>query len=173
MPMIEKEVPAPELIGTKGYPIHWEALGLPMPMKKIVVEVDENGNEIGTSTEVPTDLKAYAAHRRWLKEIGGTVWNGWLVYTDRESQSKIISERLAIEAGERNDPDGWKFADGQFRMVSNADFISLSSAVREHVRACFAIEAAVLAQIEAGTITAEAEIDAAFSDDYNDDEYEP
>lgn len=161
MPMIEKEVPAPELIGTKGYPLHWEALGLPMPTKKVVVEVDEDGNEVGTPTDVPTDLKAYATHRRWLKEIGGTIWNGWPVHTDRESQSKIIAERLAIEAGERTDPDGWKFADGQFRMVSNEDFMGLASAVRQHVRDCFALEAAITAQIEAGTITEYSQIDAA------------
>lgn len=46
MPMIEKEVPAPELIGTKGYPIHWEAYGLSPPTKRIMVEVDDDGNEI-------------------------------------------------------------------------------------------------------------------------------
>jgi hypothetical protein len=163
MPMIEKEVPAPELIGTKGYPLHWKALGLPMPTKKVVVEVDENGNEVGTPTDVPTDLKAYAAHRRWLKEVGGTVWNGWPVHTDRESQAKIIAERLAIAEGERDDPDGWKFADGVFRMISNADFIALSNAVREHVRRCFTLEGMALAGIASGDITTPEDVDALFA----------
>lgn len=112
--------------------------------------------------QIKASLAAYAAQKRYEKEIGGTIWNGWPVHTDRESQSKIIAERLAIEAGERDDPDYWKFADGVFRAVSNDDFISLSSAVRDHVRSCFAIEGAVLAAIEAGTITSETEIDAAF-----------
>lgn len=109
------------------------------------------------------DLAEYAAHQRWQKEIGGMIWNGWPVHTDRESQSKIIAERLAIEAGERADPDGWKFADGSFRLVSNEEFISLSNAIRQHVRDCFAMEALVLAQIEAGAITTTAQIDAAFA----------
>lgn len=108
------------------------------------------------------DLATYTARKRYAKEVGGTVWNDWLVHTDRDSQSKIIAERLAIEAGERTDPDGWKFADGVFRMVTNADFMVLASAVRQHVRDCFSLEAAVLAQIEAGTITEYAQIDAAF-----------
>lgn len=120
----------------------------------ILVDLDPN--------ERKSQLSAYAADVRWQKEVGGTLWNGWPVHTDRESQGKIIAERLAIEAGERDDPDGWKFADGQFRMVSNADFIDLSNAVRDHVRQCYAIEALVLTKIETGDITSEAEIDAAF-----------
>ena len=112
--------------------------------------------------ERKAQLIAYAAARRYEKEIGGMTWNDWPVHTDRESQGKIIAERLAVEAGEREDPDGWKFADGVFRMVSNTDFVSLSNAVRDHVRAAFAVEAAVLMQIEAGIITSEAEIDADF-----------
>lgn len=115
-----------------------------------------------TPEQIKASLAAYAADCRWQKEVGGTIWNGWPVHTDRESQGKIMAERLAISEGERDDPDGWKFADGSFRMVSNADFIALSNAVREHVRSCFAIEAGVLAQIEAGAITTTEEIDAAF-----------
>lgn len=115
-----------------------------------------------TPEEIKAKLASYAAECRWQKEVGGTLWNGWPVHTDRESQGKIIAERLAIEAGERTDPDGWKFADGAFRLVSNTDFVALSNAVREHVRNCYAVEAVVLAQIDAETITTEAEIEAAF-----------
>jgi|GEM_PF-5427392 len=46
-------------------------------------------------------------------------------------------------------------------MVSNADFVDLADAVREHVRQCFGLEAQVLADIEAGTITEYGQIDAA------------
>lgn len=46
MAIIEKTVPAPELIGTAGYPIHYEAYGLPAPTKVIQVLVDDDGNEI-------------------------------------------------------------------------------------------------------------------------------
>lgn len=114
------------------------------------------------AAEAKADLIAYAAQKRWEKEVGGTVWNDWPVHTDRDSQSKIIAERLAIEAGARDDPDGWKFADGVFRMVSNADFVDLADAVREHVRQCFGLEAQVLVGIENGDITSKEEVDAAF-----------
>lgn len=130
-----------------------------------LVEAPPPEPEPPTPEQIKASLADHAAYCRWQKEVGGTEWNGWPVHTDRESQSKIIAERLAIEAGERNDPDGWKFADGVFRMVSNEDFMALASAVRQHVRDFFALEAAVLAGIEAGTITEYSQIDAAFSAD--------
>lgn len=108
------------------------------------------------------ELVAYASDLRWRIETGGAIWNGVLVHSDRESQSKIIAERLAISEGVRDDPDGWKFADGEFRLLSNAEFVSLSDAVRLHVRMAFATEAAVQAGIAAGEVTTFAAVDAAF-----------
>jgi len=139
--------------------------GLAPVIRNAVSQWIADGKPVDPYTPQPPtkqELSGYAAQKRYEKEIGGTIWNGWPVHTDRESQSKIIAERLAIEAGERTDPDGWKFADGQFRMVSNEDFMALASAVRQHVRDCFALEAVVIAQIEAGTITEYSQIDAAF-----------
>ncbi|CAL8972927.1 hypothetical protein RHODGE_RHODGE_01042 [Rhodoplanes serenus] len=109
------------------------------------------------------DLAAYAADARWRRETGGTTWRGWPIHTDATSQTKYLAELQAISLGVRDDGDGWKFADGAFRAVSNADFSALATAARAHVRACFAAEAAVLAGIAAGTITTPAEIDAAFA----------
>jgi len=50
MPIIKKTVPAPELRGKKGYPMHYAAFGLPMPNKEIDVLVDDDGNEIEPET---------------------------------------------------------------------------------------------------------------------------
>lgn len=110
----------------------------------------------------PPSLAEHAATRRWQVEVGGTIWSGWPVHTDRESQGKIVAEMLAIERGERSDGDGWKFADGQFRSLTNAEFSDLAAAVRNHIRDAFAIEAQVLADIDVGVVTTLEEIDAAF-----------
>ncbi|WP_377846974.1 DUF4376 domain-containing protein [Bosea sp. UC22_33] len=115
------------------------------------------------AAEATLKLVAYAADLRWQREQAGTVWNGWPLHTDDRSQGKILSELQAIAQAVRVDGDGWKFADGQFRPVSNADFPALAIAAREHVRNLFVIEAGVLAAIEAGSITTTAEIDAAFA----------
>lgn len=113
--------------------------------------------------EVKAALRAYAADRRWQVEQGGTVWNGWPIHTDDRSQGKYLSELQAIALNVRVDNDPWKFADGEFRPVGNADFPQLAIAAREHVRTAFGIEDFVLTKIEAGAITTRAEIDAAFA----------
>lgn len=112
-----------DLIGKKGFPMHYAALGLQPPMKTVPVENGEPQTNHHRMT-----LQEYAAAKRWEKEVGGTVWNGWPVLSDRESQSKIIA-----------------------------------AAVRLHVRNSYGIEAQVLAAIEAGNVTTEAQIDAAFA----------
>nr|WP_278437041.1 DUF4376 domain-containing protein [Brucella anthropi] len=123
-----------------------------------------NGKVIEFTPPPPVvDLNDYAARKRWETEVGGTIWNGWPVLTDRESQNKITSEALAIEKGERLDGDPWKFADGEFRPLTNAQMDSLAAAVRLYIRESFAIEARVVAEIEAGTISTVEQIDAAFA----------
>jgi len=109
------------------------------------------------------DLLAYAADLRWLVEQGGAIWNGWPIHTDDRSQGKYLSELQAIALNVRVDGDRWKFADGVFRPVSNADFPQLAIAAREHVRQAFGIEGVAMALIDDGTITTRAEIDAAFA----------
>lgn len=118
---------------------------------------------INTAEPEPTSLPAYAASVRYAKETGGATWNDWPIHTDAVSQTKYLAELQAITLGVRIDGDGWKFADGVFRSVSNADFPALATAARAHVHACFVREAEVLAGIAAGTITTRDEIDAAFA----------
>ncbi|NVM41956.1 DUF4376 domain-containing protein [Ochrobactrum intermedium] len=145
-------------VGTKGFPRHYKALGLEPPTKTVPVENGEpQTNHPGMT------LQEYAAAKRWEREVSGTIWNGWPVLSDRESQSKIIAEAVAIEKGERADGDPWKFADGEFRPLTNEQMDDLAAAVRLHVRNSYGIEARVLAAIEAGSITTEAQIDAAFA----------
>ena len=145
-------------LGTRGYPIHSEAYGLEPPTKTVPVE-----DGIPQTNHPGVSLQEYAAAKRWEREVGGTVWNGWPVLSDRESQSKIIAEAVAIEKGERIDGDPWKFADGEFRQLTNEQMDDLAAAVRLHVRNSYGIEAQVLAAIEAGSIATEAQIDAAFA----------
>ncbi|MGH6773130.1 DUF4376 domain-containing protein [Brucella tritici] len=108
-------------------------------------------------------LLEYAAAKRWEREVGGTIWNGWPVLSDRESQNKIVAEALAIEKGERADDDPWKFADGEFRPLTNEQMDDLAATVRLHVRNSYGIEAQLLAGIEAGTITTYEQIDIALA----------
>nr|WP_278520286.1 DUF4376 domain-containing protein [Brucella anthropi] len=153
-----KQVPDTSRIGKKGFPRHYAAFGLEPPMKIVPVE-----DGIPEAENPGMTMQEYAAAKRWEREVGGTIWNGWPVLSDRESQSKIIAEAVAIEKGERADGDPWKFADGEFRQLTNEQMDDLAAAVRLHVRNSYGIEAQVLAAIDAGNITTEAQIEAAFA----------
>jgi len=109
----------------------------------------------------PEALKNYVAAKRYDIETGGTVWNNISLATDRESQTKIIAEFVAIMANVRGNAGGWKSKSGTFVDLTDQDMQGLVMAVRAHVAAAFATEAEVLAAIDAGTITSMREVDAA------------
>lgn len=106
-------------------------------------------------------LKPYAAAKRYAVEVGGTVWSGHAIATDRDSQSKLIAELVSISAAIRTDPSVWKFADGSFANLSNADMGAVILQARAHVEAAFVTESSVCASIDANSITTTAQIDAA------------
>lgn len=111
--------------------------------------------------EVSAALLAHLADCRWRAEIGGTVWNGWVLPTDERSQQKYAAEALAVQIGSRVDGSPWKFPHG-FELLANAQVTAMATAARAHVLACYATEAELDAQIAGGTLTDFAAIDAAF-----------
>ncbi len=107
-------------------------------------------------------LRDYAANKRWQKETGGIEINGLTVATDDRSKTMISGARVAAQ----NDPNfttQWKGADGSFVTIDAAAVIGISDVMLAHVSNCFATEAQVLADIEAGTISTTEQIDTAFA----------
>jgi len=116
----------------------------------------------GEAVPAPTveDLMAYAADKRWRVETGGcSDGAGQIINTDRDSQSKLLAEMIAIGAGLRADPSRWKMRDG-FVMLTNAQMMAVITKGRAHVIGSFSIEDSVRADIAAGTIKTTAHIDA-------------
>lgn len=107
------------------------------------------------------ELRAYAADKRWQIEVAGAAWGKHRVHTDREAQTKLIAEMVAIIANVRASPSVWKMADGVFVNLSNAEMLDVITTARIHISTAFAVEAAVLAQIEAGAVTTFEQIDGA------------
>ncbi|QVQ37789.1 DUF4376 domain-containing protein [Pseudochrobactrum algeriensis] len=126
----------------------------------MIAEWESAGNAIEPYTEPAPDLVEHAAQKRWEKEVGGITLSGLVIYTDDRSKIMISGARVAAEA-DPNFTTQWKGADGTFVTLDAAMIVAISNAVSTHVLNCFALEAQVLAQIEAGTITTAAEIDAA------------
>lgn len=108
------------------------------------------------------ELIAYAADRRWRREVGGILVGTVPVATDDRSKLMITGARLAAGA----DPAWstvWHGADGQTYPVDAAAMVAISDAVQAHVNSSFATFASVKAAIDAGEITTTDEIDAAFA----------
>ena len=107
------------------------------------------------------ELRAYAANKRWEVETGGAVYGPHVVLTDRDSQSKLIATMVAIQAGLRTDPSGWKMRSGDFVSLTNAQMLEVIGVVHAHVAGAFDVEENVIASIESEGTTTYAQIDQA------------
>lgn len=102
-------------------------------------------------------LRDYAAQIRYQKEIGGlTLPDGTRVATDRDSQSKISQALTLLEKG-WVPSISWKTASG-WVPLDVAAMTLVAQAVAAHVQGCFAAEQALVAAIDAGTVTTSAEV---------------
>lgn len=120
---------------------------------------DPVANTIG---DAPVDLLAYAANKRWQKEVGGITVSGIPVATDDRSKLMMTGARVAAAA----DPEWstqWAGMDGSIYPLTAAQVVAISDAVQSHVNNCFAIFATVKAGIDNSTIISAAQIDAAFA----------
>ncbi len=148
----------------------FEVDGEQFPRGWLRLSTDEDRTRVGavwvepelepTPVVTKADLKAHAAAVRYGVEVSGCVWEGQRVHTDRESRANLIAEFVAIGAGLRADPSPWKFVDG-YASVSNEQMLAVVLAARTHVTAAYAVEDAVIASIDAGTIATKEHVNAA------------
>lgn len=107
-----------------------------------------------------SQLKHYLADKRWQVQNAGCLWQGQKCPTDRDARASVGEAIQSIDNGILSDPTGWKLPDG-FTSLTRVQLIDLAKAMAAHVQGCFATEAALLARIDAGQVTREADIDAA------------
>lgn len=99
------------------------------------------------------EMAQQIADRRWQAEVAGIDVGGILMATDRDSQALITGAALAA----MRDPAyvcRWKTAGG-FVELNAEQLTAVADTVRAHVQACFDREAALLAELDAGTLTPE------------------
>lgn len=142
-----------------AFPANWLDNATPddLAAYQITVETDPDPKPY-----VPTadDLIARAAEKRWEVEVGGVAWGDQIINTDRDSQTKLLAEFVAMGARLRVDGEPWKFRAGA-RPISNAEMAAVVVTARTHIANAFGVEAEIAAAILAGTITTVEEIDAA------------
>lgn len=100
-----------------------------------------------TFDELKAQKKAAIAAARFAAETAGTVVNGVLIDTGRDSQALITGAALAAMLDE-NYSLNWKTASG-FIHLSAPEIIAVAQAVRAHVQMCFDREGELVAQVDA------------------------
>lgn len=114
-------------------------------------------------TPLRNALKAYAANKRWQKEIGGIEFGGMPIPTDERTQNVITAAYASATLDPQFSIPSWKVAPGVYVPLDNATIIALAQAVRSHVQSCFTLNGQVDAEIDAGNILSAADVDEAFA----------
>lgn len=117
---------------------------------------------VETAAERTARLKSYAHQKRDAVERGGFTFNGNRFQSDQSSFNRIIGTVGTVNAG-KGVPSGfaWRTVDNQDVTMSGADMQNLMEAFFNHANVAHATLQQVKADIDGGTITSEAEIDAA------------
>ena len=106
-------------------------------------------------------LAAYAGDVRWQAEITG-VSGGTAYRTDRVSRA-LLNTTLSYLRANTAVTVQWKALDGTFTTLDAAGMETFNNDVNTHVELCYETERGCKADIDAGTITTLAEIDALFA----------
>lgn len=107
-----------------------------------------------TVEETRARLVALAGRKRRQAEEGGTTVEGGRFETDRTTQQMLTSAVLAAQVVGGPTVFQWKTADG-FVSLTADQVRAIALAVSQHVQACFAAEAELVAAIGAGIVTTE------------------
>jgi Domain of unknown function (DUF4376) len=106
-------------------------------------------------------LKQHAAQRRWERETGGVELSGYLIATTRESQAQMSAANAYLQQSGQTFIH-WKTLNLGFVDIDTATFVTMANGVSEFIQSCFNMESAIIAGIEAGTITSIEQIEESF-----------
>lgn len=112
---------------------------------------------LGTRQLTKPELEDYAAKVRWEKETGGATFNGMAIPTDDRAKTLIEG---AAEDLQDSETTSFK-VNGNWATLDGITMRAVRTALRTHIKACFALEASLSADIQSGDVTTKAEIDNA------------
>ncbi len=123
-----------------------------------------SGAQIAPYVPPPVDLAAYAADKRWKVASGGLAvtvpgLGTMTLPSDDVAYSRLKGAAQDMAAGIIAEPI--TIVIGQTAFAANqATAEALYAAISRHWQACYAVQGAVVAAIQSGTITATTQIDA-------------
>jgi hypothetical protein len=123
--------------------------------------------DVLTPYDLWVDLTAYAANARYNKASGGVIvtsLGGSVPFmTDTVSRNTINSAYDYMTQKGTGATVHWKLSDGTFIVLNTTQMTLLMNDVAPFVQSCFTCEANTVASITGGTITTQAQVDAAFA----------
>jgi len=121
--------------------------------------------EMMTTQFPPGTLKSYNPYARYNKASGGVVVtsiSAAAFMSDPVSRNTLANADAFAKANPGHMTD-WKLADGTFVTLSEAQLATALNDMAIFVQSCFTCESANLTDINGGTITTIAQIDAAYA----------
>ncbi|WP_257604456.1 DUF4376 domain-containing protein [Pseudomonas sp. UMAB-08] len=144
-PMPERSTPTTPMVMTGTQVAQWQGVWVKLAARPVTPDPQPMPDPV-------PDLPILIADRRYTAETSGTTVEGMPIDTSRDSQSMLTGAALAASL----DPGysvQWKTTAG-FVTLTSSQILGVASAVRAHVQACFNREAALLAAVADGSITA-------------------
>lgn len=118
--------------------------------------------QITSFEQFPQALLLYASQRRWQAEISGTTVGGIALTTQLQDQQKIAGLKQAFDAGVLTSTPFFDAA-GNIQTVNAVAFNAIYAAVVQFVDVTYQTAAQLVVGIKGGTITTQAQIDAAYA----------
>ena len=125
-------------------------------------QTDDALQDVLTPYNLFVDLATYAAFSRFNLASGGMTIAGHPYLTDPVSRNTVGSANDYAVANPGHITD-WKLADGTFIQLDQAELAHVLQQMATFVQSCFTCESTTLTAINGGTITTQAQVDAAFA----------
>jgi hypothetical protein len=147
--------------------VAWSASNVPTawPRDKAGNQTNAALQDVLTPYNLFVDLSAYAANVRYRLACGGVTISSISpspFLTDPISRNTIDSANSYAVANPGHVTD-WKLADGSFIKLTAGQLATVLQDVATFVQSCFTCESNTKVGIDGGTITTQAQIDAAFA----------
>ena len=142
----------------------WEISNTTLGLVKIGESTSFDGSKYIITNEYrgpnKPELIQYTASVRYNREISGITVSNNYVYTDRQSQAMINGIVTLVQLQPNtviNFKTGNGFIEANLQIIMN-----IATSVASHIQTCFSMEADIVKQIQANTITQFTEIDTFF-----------
>ena len=140
-------------------------IATPWPRDDAGNQTDAALQDVLTPHNVYVDLAAYAAYVRYNLQTGGFIVTSLSPVPFNSDPVSINAINTAYDYALANGSAifQWKMSDGSFITVNKAKITTMQNDATAFTQSCYTCESTTVASINGGTITTQAQVDAAFA----------